>query len=380
MVAATSRLSVIVSRPLHMTALASIALAASAAMPAQALTFNFNFSNVTGPNASNAIAGYQQAGQIWSNLLSDNITVNIAAGFNQLAPGVIAQAGSESVGAFYTDVRTSLTADVMSLDDGVAVVNLPVGTPGTFNVGTQTNPVIRTLNGLSFITNNAFTGARFIDNNQTGNNLVLDVNRANAKALGLLSPNDANNDAAITFSSSLNFDFDRSNGIASNAYDFVGVAVHEIGHALGFVSGVDTVDIFSEPDGPDAPINLDNSRVFSVLDLYRYSAESIAAGGEVLDLAYGGTPFFSIDGATNMGPFSTGAFNGDGRQASHWKDNLGLGIMDPTLGFGEFATITNRDLRAFDVIGYNLAAVPEPTSLGLLGLAALATLRRRRIA
>lgn len=67
-------------------------------------------------------------------------------------------------------------------------------------------------------------------------------------------------------------------------------------------------------------------RVFSVLDLYRRGARN--GGG--LDFATGGTgtntPYFSLDGGlTSLGSFATGQLNGDGRQASHWKDNLGSG-------------------------------------------------------
>jgi hypothetical protein len=79
-----------------------------------------------------------------------------------------------------------------------------------------------------------------------------------------------------------------------------------------------------------------------------------------------------------LGKFSTGVFNGDGRQASHWKDNLTLGIMDPTLAPGELAVIRPLDLKAMDVIGYTPAPVPEPGSAMLLVLGAAVFLIRRR--
>lgn len=73
-----------------------------------------------------------------------------------------------------------------------------------------------------------------------------------------------------------------------------------------------------------------------------------------------------------MAPFSTGSYNGDGRQASHWKDSLGLGILDPTAAPGEVLFITPLDLRSLDAIGWDAtsAAVPEPSSL-LLALLSL---------
>ncbi len=216
------------------------------------------------------------------------------------------------------------------------------------------------------------------DADATGNNRTLDVNRANAKALGLLADDALIADAEITFSSQFTWDFDPSDGLTPSTVDFVGVATHEIGHALGFVSGVDTVDVTTEPNGPYAPSYLDSYRVFSVLDLFRYSGQGVH------DMSVGGTPYFSIDnGLTSIASYSTGAYNGDGRQASHWKDNLGIGIMDPTLGYAELATITETDLRAFDVIGWDRrASVPEAGStitFVFLSIAGLWFARRARL-
>lgn len=336
---------------------------------AQALTFNFNYAPVIDPQA---LAGFQAAGNLWSSVFTDDVTINIDIGFEALDPGILGQTGSSTVGFLYPDVRNALIGDRTSADDATAVANLP---DGPF---------------LDFLTTNK-NGQLIIDANHTANNILLDVNTANAKALGLLA-DDGSADAGITFSSNFGFDFDPTNGIDAGAFDFVGVAAHEIGHALGFVSGVDIVDLTSKPNGPFAPFNLDPFKVFSVLDLYRYSKLSVLAGNIILgksipDWAVGRTPYFSIDGgATNLGLFSTGAFNGDGNQASHWKDNLGFGIMDPTAAPGEFLKLTSLDLQAFDVMGWDLAkdktSVPEPSSLiGLtvLGAGILLTRNKRRV-
>ena len=74
--------------------------------------------------------------------------------------------------------------------------------------------------------------------------------------------------------------------------------------------------------------------------------------------------------------------HGDGRQASHWKDNLSLGIMDPTTAPGEQLTITALDLTPFDVIGWNLTSTPAPASalVFAFGLAGLGLARRRTLA
>lgn len=234
---------------------------------------------------------------------------------------------------------------------------------------------------------NTRTGARFVDNDGSANNTVLDISSANAKALGLISVNDPAADASITFSSNFSFDFDPTNGITAGTYDFVGIATHEIGHAMGFVSGVDVVDYFSGPNGPNKNANInvnasdpgigtiDPYRVFSVLDLFRYSADSISEGAGVLDLAYGGSPFFSIDGTTSLGAFSTGAYNGIGTQASHWQVLSGEGIMDPTVSKGQLMSITALDQTALDVIGFDI--VPEPGSHILVAIGGLILLFRR---
>ena len=330
------------------------------------------FGNVTG--------GFTTAGNIWAGYFRDDMTVNINIDYPSLGANILGSASSQTLGYYYSDVRTALQLDRTSADDFLAASNLPAGP------------------NLSFLTNNEATGALAVDANNTTNNAYLDVPRANAKALGftftygegLIAANDATLDASISFSSNFAWDFDRSNGISPGTFDFVGVAIHELGHAMGFVSGVDTVDFVSAPNGNAQFLGteLDPYRVFSVLDLYRRGARN--GGG--LDFATGGTgsnnPYFSLDGGTtSLGTFSTGSYNGDGRQASHWKDNLGLGILDPTFGYGELGIVSALDVRAFDVIGYDLVVVqgvvPEidPAGIGsglALVLGALGMTERRR--
>jgi hypothetical protein len=64
-------------------------------------------------------------------------------------------------------------------------------------------------------------------------------------------------------------------------------------------------------------------------------------------------------------PMSTGLRNGDGYQASHFLEGYGLGLMDPTIAFGETLSITANDLLVLDAVGWNIVAVPEPASIAL---------------
>ena len=311
----------------------------------------------------NVTGGFTTAGNIWAGYFHDDMTINVNIDYLSLAVGTLGSTNVETLGIYYADVRTALQLDRTSVDDFLAASSLPAGP------------------NLSFLTNNAATGALVVDANNTANNAILDVPRANAKALGfagegILAPNDTTLDATVSFSSNYAWDFDRSNGITSGTYDFVGVATHELAHTMGFLSGVDTVDFVSAPNG-DAQVlgtNLDPYRVFTVLDLYRRGARN--GGG--LDYATGGTgannPYFSLDGgATSLGTFATGQRNGDGRQASHWKDNLGLGILDPTFAPGELGIVSTLDVRSLDVIGFDVVVVPEPAA-GAIILPALAAL------
>lgn len=342
-------------------------------LPARALSFNFNCVNAAStsvvcsdPNAfsQEAYNGFLSAGQRWSSLFSDPITVNLNIGFELLGQNILAEAGSTSQKITYSQFLNALNADKTSADDMTA-----------YNSLQKTDDVDLLINRTRNNPNGRGSRTPYLDNDADANNTIIDVNTANLKALGLLGDT-TTPDADIAFSTAFSWDFDPSDGITSGLFDFIGIAAHEIGHALGFVSGVDVLDFNSF-----SPFFLDNQFTFvSPLDLYRYSDLSRAQASGIIDwTADTREKYFSIDGGnTSLGTFSTGVFRGDGRQASHWKDDLGLGIMDPTADFGELLTITPLDVRAFDVIGYDLPSQgpsPSPSSsvpgpLPVFGIAA----------
>lgn len=357
-------------------ALKSCGIAAFAAFgalssPAQALTFIYDFTPGTSVAEQNAFIA---AGDIWSSIFADNVSVILTVGTANLGAGILAQASSTQNITSYSDFSNVLTNDATSVNDGTAVLNLQGGPAlGMLINGTADNP-----HGAGSLT-------PYLDS-AGANNTTIRLTTANAKALGFtptLGNADGNClalcDGFIQFNSDFAFDLDPADGIGAGMFDFIGIAAHEIGHALGFISGVDVLDFNSPPVG--GPFFADQFTFVNTLDVFRFSTASAAQGA--IDFTVGSAAkYFSIDGgATAIAGFSTGSFHGDSRQASHFKDGLGLGVMDPTAGPGELLAITGNDVLAFDVIGWDLRpAVPEPSSWMLMiagfGMAGAAVRRR----
>lgn len=328
---------------------------AGAATGSPALTFNYTW--VAGTTAAEQ-AAFQTAGALWSSVLQDPITVNLTLGTGSLDPGVLANTNSTQFSYSYTSFKTALGNDRLSADDFNAVSHLAAGASFPLLINrTSDNP------------NGAGSATPYLDS-AGANNQTIRITSANARAVGLSAP--TSTDGSITFSNSFVYDLNPADGITPGQFDFVGLATHEIGHALGFISGVDVLDTTTGLTANGYP-------VVSALDLFRYSSQSFAQGA--IDwTADNRVKYFSLDGGVTAGPtFANGVVNGDGRQASHWKDDLGLGVMDPTAAPGELLVISTNDKRALDVIGWNLAAVPEPATWMMWALGLGVFLGRRRI-
>ena len=165
----------------------------------------------------------------------------------------------------------------------------------------------------------------------------------------------------LTGNSTVGWDYDalRSDSTQGNEIDFLSVAMHEVGHILGFNSGIDDdgwLEVLAKSQEEEKELKDKDFKFATPLDLYRYSDSTTSNG--MLELSTGGNPYFSIDGGnTNLGFFANGEytnFGGDGYQASHWRQNTSQGIMNPILPVGQRRNITDLDLTAMDVIGWDI--------------------------
>lgn len=285
-----------------------------------------------------ALAAFERAAAQWESFISDPITVTLTADMGALPQGVLGGTSSVPLVAPYDVIRTQVVAQAAANETILGFL------PAAAQLAV---PLMQS--GFSF----------------DGNLLAT---KAALKALGFpgLDTQFGASDGSIIFSTSFPFDFDNSDGIAPGTFDFETVASHEIGHALGFTSIVDIPDQF--PSVAPQPIPIE------VLDLMRFRAGGATDPGSNAEFQAfarsieAGTEA-NFDDISNQFRMSTGVNLGDGRQASHWKaDELTgtkIGMMDPTLNFGEVGFITAADVRAIGLIGYEVAgaaATPTPTS------------------
>ena len=364
--------------PLGVAIALPITLPLAIQQPGQALSFRFDFDRQV-PNDFQAVA--LEAGDAWSALLKDDVVVDLRIEYEDLSSSgnILAGVQPSKVKVKYEDYVGALFNDAISPTDLSAVNSLPLSSEGrqiaqSFQLGSEA-PKKDKLKSESFAfllddrfgkgqSKQSFDGS-FIDGNRSANNKNLLLTKPQARALGI-DKNSATRglDAVIKINSSVNWDTDRRDGVDSDRYDASSVLQHEIGHALGFVSGVDALDFLTAASEPvDVDLDKNSFSYATPLDLYRYSRESADLG--VVDLTLGGSEkYFSLDGGesavTNESGqtayFATGSSSagGDGYQASHWKANdIPLGVINSFLKKGESIDISELDIALLDSIGWD---------------------------
>ena len=305
-----------------------------------------------------AISAFTRAAAQWEAWISDPITVNIDANMEDMgSTTIIGSTATVILQGDYAEVRDPMVADAVNESDDGIVAFLP--TEAQFSASV---PAGMAVSGLA-------------------------AAKANLKALGFtgLDANFGATDATITFNTQFAFDYDNSNGVSGGTVDFETVAAHELGHALGFLSEVDYADALVN-------LGLVDTLTPRTLDLFRFENDDSndpATTGQFTSMPRSLVPNvdaitdeitpIGFDGAEER--MSTGRLVGDGRQASHWKDNAFtgdlVGVMDPTLPNATVELVDLPDLRSLDLLG-NEIVTPEPATLCVLGLGSSLILRRRR--
>ncbi len=314
-------------------------------------TFTINVVPGAGLAANSAaLAAFGRAAAQWSCAISDPITVNINADMQNLgSPNIIGQSSTVVLAGGYTLMRDAMVADA-DADDGILAF-LP--TVAQYSVYLPSGI------GLSG---------------------TISASKANCKALGFagLDQTFGATDATITFNTGFAFDYDKGDGVSPGTMDFETVAAHELGHALGFVSEVNTIDYYKH-------VGLNANVSIGALDMFRFDnagAYDPSTAAEFTTFPRSMVPNNDeiTDDIGHEWRMSTGYYVGDGRQAAHWKDDgltgSCIGIMDPTLGYQEVWTAGSADFRALDLIGYDI--IPEPAALSLLALGGAGCLLRCR--
>ncbi|MFK8185951.1 MAG: NF038122 family metalloprotease [Phormidesmis sp.] len=313
----------------------------NADLQAQAVKFNFSYGQGT---SLEQIVGFETAAGIWSSYLTDDVTVNLHVGVSNTLSDKVVGGALPGMQAFqsYEGFYNSLHADKTSADDYTAAQNLQAHRHADGHL--RYNAIF--------------------EQGNTWHNKNIALTNANAKALGLLTNSNALDGSILLNDLSntkhkWNYDFNRDDSEDKKSLDFLSVALHEIGHTLGFVSSVDAAE--KSDSQASYSENIDRLMNTTTLDMFRYSDYSKRK--DTVELAVGEKSYFSIDGGnTKIADFARGkkdfGLGSDGFQGSHWKDNKKnqLGIMGPTIRNGERRDITALDLQALDVIGWDLNA------------------------
>ncbi|HUR81366.1 MAG TPA: NF038122 family metalloprotease, partial [Thermoanaerobaculia bacterium] len=191
-----------------------------------------------------AKAAFEKAAEIWESRISTPVEIIVDVDYGPKRFGtdypnanIIGSTGSASwifEDGGYTEIRAAIVDRADNAAEAAVYNALP-------------DPNLPTdANAAGFLTNFGAASA-----------LLRALKALPPQAADDVAPYRGNTSPQIGFNSAFNFDFDPTDGIAPGKTDFVGVAVHEMGHMLGFSSRVGA----TETGGDAGP---------SILDFFRF--------------------------------------------------------------------------------------------------------------
>ncbi|HEY1933151.1 MAG TPA: NF038122 family metalloprotease [Acetobacteraceae bacterium] len=249
-------------------------------------------------------AALEAAAQFLDNLIINPITVNIEVGWqeDQGEPltGDTIGLGGPSGGTYlsYSQLRSDLAANATSTADTTALASLPLADPTG--------------------------GGRYY------------VSYAQEKALGLMSATSSEIDGAVGFGGDATFDFSTNDLAVPGEIDFLGVAEHELTHALGRTSG----------------LQQDGSGRYTVMDLFRYASPGVR------QLGTGEPAYFSINGGnTDLDNYDTSSDLAD------WASSVSGDSFGAVSYPGIANVVTQSDVTELDVIGFDVGGTAVTLSI-----------------